>query len=468
MKMSPSWTVFLAMIVLAGSGGFARAQGISWATSVDDALARAKAESKVIMVAMTMDGHRDCDAMVREHYVDAGLVKLSRHSINLFASTDTHSKSGTCSRCGSGDCAGHRNNDFNVRKKFFEVEGHVKVVVPQHLFVSADGKVICSASGRITAGELEWMWVYAIRTVDAKFQWTPAGRYRAPTSFKKAEVDKSENRLGAPPTKREVADAIKEARKASTSGNSGRRGRGRGRRTGSSIDEWLNTIVRSDSPKALQFVQSVLKSDKSGRSAVVRKIGTYSSIVWAKLVTPWLSTTESGTVRETSVWALKKLVDPKSANALKRLYRREKDEAPKGRILRSMATVAPTDGVVISQIKKALQSDKSEVVRAHATVAAGILEDRAAVTECLRTALSDSTMLVRSVAAYVIAVRQDRELSDALRSTHAAEIDAESKEWMEKAQTTIRESDPKPFEEFLKKTLDQRPTGRGRRGRRGR
>ena len=215
-------------------------------------------------------------------------------------------------------------------------------------------------------------------------------------------------------------------------------------------------------------MQSVLKSDKSGRSAVVRKIGTYSSIVWAKLVTPWLSTTESGTVRETSVWALKKLVDPKSANALKRLYRREKDEAPKGRILRSMATVAPTDGVVISQIKKALQSDKSEVVRAHATVAAGILEDRAAVTECLRTALSDSTMLVRSVAAYVIAVRQDRELSDALRSTHAAEIDAESKEWMEKAQTTIRESDPKPFEEFLKKTLDQRPTGRGRRGRRGR
>jgi HEAT repeat protein len=170
-------------------------------------------------------------------------------------------------------------------------------------------------------------------------------------------------------------------------------------------------------------------------------------------------------VRATSVWALKKLVDPKSANALKKLYRREKDEASKGRILRSMATVAPTDGVVISQIKKALQSDKSEIVRAHATVAAGILEDRAAVTECLRTALSDSTMLVRSVAAYVIAVRQDRELSDALRSTHAAETDAECKEWMGKAQTTIREFDPKPFEEFLKKTLDQRPTGRGRRGR---
>ena len=149
---------------------------IQWATSLDDALEKAKAEKRVIFVAMNMDGERANDEIAADHYKDPILVKLSRNTINLFCSNNLHKKSGGCTRCKGTTCAAHRKSDFDVRRKILGVDGDAALVAPQHLFVSPEGKVIHSAAYFITKGELEWMWVDAIREIQPTFDWAPGGR----------------------------------------------------------------------------------------------------------------------------------------------------------------------------------------------------------------------------------------------------------------------------------------------------
>ena len=178
-------------------------------------------------------------------------------------------------------------------------------------------------------------------------------------------------------------------------------------------------------------------------------------------------------MRLAAVIALEQLGDPKSLSSLKTGFKKEKELDVQGRMLRAMAKVAPTNKQAILLVQKTLKSHKLEFVRAHAAVAVGLLEDRAAVTEGLRRALQDSSGLVRSVAAYVIAIRQDKEMLQHLQFSLKAENEADVKKWLGRAETAIKTGDTKAFKNFLKNTLDNKDVareamGEPRRGRRDR
>ncbi|MHC4512483.1 MAG: HEAT repeat domain-containing protein [Planctomycetota bacterium] len=130
-------------------------------------------------------------------------------------------------------------------------------------------------------------------------------------------------------------------------------------------------------------------------------------------------------MRKAAVIATEQIGEAKSFGKVKTAFKKEKELDIKGRMLRAMARVAPINRQGFSLINKALASHKSEFVRAHATVAVGLLEDRAVVTQGLSKALQDRDGLVRSVAAYVIAIRQDKEMLQHLQFALKAEREAD-------------------------------------------
>ncbi|MCA8956957.1 MAG: HEAT repeat domain-containing protein [Planctomycetes bacterium] len=442
---------------------------IAWSPSLDRALEQAKAQQKVVYLVLHLDRERASDELLAHHYKDSGIVQLSRSTVNLFCSADLHRSSGTCPRCATGVCQDHRNNEHHVRRKIFKLEDDSIVVSPQHVFLDPTGAVISSATGALTIGELEWMMADAIRVTSPAFPFTPSGRTRAPVGFKKGAVVKT-SQGQRPPTADQVKRALENAKKlASSGGGGGRGGRGGGRGGGGfgqrmqAAQRDAEVIIRSDSKKALEWGERTLRDYGFARGTLLRSIGKASPKNWFSVVAGLLDNKDDGTRRRAAA-ALEKLATHKALAPLRKQSRTEGEPAVLGHCLRAMAACGPVDRSVIAAVAKAAKSHKEEVARAHAVVAGGLLEDRQAVTQCLLGALQDPSAKVRSTAAYVIAVRQDRDLLDALRASTQAEGDAGTKDWMQKADLAVRGRDPSAFENFLAQQLEPAERGPGEGG----
>ena len=71
--------------------------GISWAPTHEDAMRDARAQGKVVLVAVNMDDEASSDRMAKAVYRDKRVIALTSKTINLLASTDEHSQ-GSCKR----------------------------------------------------------------------------------------------------------------------------------------------------------------------------------------------------------------------------------------------------------------------------------------------------------------------------------------------------------------------------------
>jgi len=143
------------------------ARDIEWQTSLEACLARAPAESKVVFLAVNMDGEPANERMAEGVYRDKTIVRLSERTLNAVASASPHPDwERPCPRFRGIACADHRLVDMQARERILEADGAGRVVAPQHVFLAPDGSVIFSVPYEITALELEWCLAKAILTVD--------------------------------------------------------------------------------------------------------------------------------------------------------------------------------------------------------------------------------------------------------------------------------------------------------------
>ena len=421
------------------------AQSISWTASWEAALEHAKKEQKPIFIAINMDGERANDEMVRDVYKDPALVSLSQNTINLFCSKETHG-SGGCTRVPGIACADHKKLEIEIRERYLHIPADEPVAAPQHLFLSPDGTLLSSVVFRISKGELEWMWIEAIKKANPNAKLQPVARARAPKAFVGGEKP-ADARGEKAPSKEEVDAALKEAKK---SGGGGRGGGGGMMRN----PEMLRLIARSPEKDARDFAENMLRSVPDDRKvAIIDNIGRTSPKEWWEVVAPYVSFRTIET-RKAAIFALEHFAEPKSLPALTAQFPKETEPYLKGRILRAMAAVAPSNKAVVQSIVHEIKTQRDELVRAHAVVAVGQLEDHEAATAALNQALQDKADKVRGAAAYACAMRRDRELMPALDLVIKAEPSEPVLILLKASKAAIEAHAPlTPFAEFLQKEL---------------
>ncbi|HEU4419522.1 MAG TPA: hypothetical protein VFT55_11330, partial [Planctomycetota bacterium] len=225
---------------LAGLAGLAPStcllaqSGIRWNPSFDDAVAAAKAENKVLVLAFNMAGERANDELVADHYKDPTLARLSLQTVNVFCSIATEA------RVPGVTASQQQAAEQKARLQVLKIGPGEDVIAPQHVFLDPNGVVLSSVAYRVTKGELEWAWVDAIRKVDPKFEWTPSPGARAPGRLGFGAVERGRNQTA--PTKAQVAEALKELKKS----------RGGILRNLASFE----LVMRSDEPDAIAFVEA--------------------------------------------------------------------------------------------------------------------------------------------------------------------------------------------------------------------
>ncbi len=397
---------------------------LDWRASVDEALAEAKRDGKVVFLAINMDHERANDWMVETHYRDPTIRKLAARTVNLFASRFDHGGADRCPRVGGGPpCAAHVAIDKRVRREFVPVEPDGSVIAPQHVFLAPGGEVLLSVPYQVTVGELEWCFVAAIRRVDPEFAWTLSKAARAPKRLVADGIPVPEEEgppPELPPTEEEV-DAILE----------------RSKKTARATRADLDRLVRSEEKRAVEFVRKQASSGWSGGVGrplgnLLRTIGERSPESWWTFVAPFLED-HRPVVRRQAAVALEQLAVEKSRSKLLARWRKEDDVGVRGDVLRALAGVAPSDRKVIALVEEQSEKAREPSLRAAAVVAAAHLEDREVVLGICRRSLGSDLPEVRAAAAIVAAVRREAELRPRLDELALLEESAVAKAALEAA-----------------------------------
>jgi tetratricopeptide (TPR) repeat protein len=436
MSTAPLVAAFGFCVLLPGA--FAQ-NGVRWTASFDEALAAAKADNKVLVLAFNMAGERANDELVADHYKDPTIGRLSACTVNVFCSIAAEP------RVPGVSPAQQQAAEKAARLQVLKIGPGEDVIAPQHVFVGPDGTVLTAVPYRVTKGELEWTWADAIKRVDPSFAWQLSAAARAPARLGFGAAEHGQNQK--PPTKEQIDEALKQLKKS----------RGGILRNLQHVD----VLMRSDDPEAMQFVQSTLNGLPAGAVATsLDTIGVISPKAWHAVVTGYLGDRDES-VRYAAAAALEHLAEPKAFAPLLKQCRTEKAERVRGRLLRAVASCGPAQKEAVATIEKVLAKEPSADLRAHAVLALALIEDRAKVQEKLAEALRDASPKVRATVAFALASRRETELARKLEEAAATEAEPDTKAWLDAAVAVVRGGAGDAFKNFLQRELGERPVRAG-------
>ncbi|MFT7616628.1 MAG: HEAT repeat protein [Planctomycetota bacterium] len=335
---------------------------ISWAKSLDSALAKAKAENKPLLICMNMDKDVANDRMAREHYHDPAIVAKTKEFVCVFVSRFKHTKDDTktCGRCGHITCKEHIKADLAVRELYFE--NSISVVAPQHVFLRPDGKLLRTKLYFLTKPEL-------LSLMDSVLRELFPERFKKPEEAKEEEVKeeapkgekKDEEKTGEdeePKTVAELKDLIVKSSEVEE------------------IKEFARELInRKKDQEAIDILEAFLTDKKS---PVLRlqglmlaygfkdhKEGVPKIIRFLKHKDP--------SVRSHTAVALEDIGDESALKPLNSRMKREKEDAVRKNLVRAIGVCGKKKKKTQTPLLKLLR-DKTRLVQRNAALALGNFE----------------------------------------------------------------------------------------------
>ncbi|MCP3920265.1 MAG: hypothetical protein GY711_32465 [bacterium] len=366
---------------------------IAWQSSLDAARTLAAEESRVVFVAVNMDGERANERMLAEVYTDKRVRELAEQTVNVIASNDVHAKEGReCKRFGGMTCKEHRFVDAAVREEILKPDDDGFVVAPQHVFLDAAGEVLLSVPYEVSARELEWCFVTALQTANPDSSERMSSKARPPRRLILGGVWEAK---GAALLKREEALALIEELKKGMRGEEARRN--------------LRRLATADEPEAREYVLSILRSsggggrrgggrgDRDRRGELLRWIGASSPRSYWEVAVEFLNGEEA--MRQEAIVALEQLAAPESLGDLLARLKREKDERATKNLLRAIGASGYADKRARRMLLSRAGDARQEApVRKNAIVALGFLTSHDDVTAFLRETLEGEERIAAVVA----------------------------------------------------------------------
>lgn len=388
------------------------AEQIDWHSDFSKALEEAKAQKRVLFIAVNMDGERANDVLAKDTYHDRTITELTQHTTNLISSNAEHSKSGECPRFGELTCAEHRAVDIRVREQVLKPDSSGYVIAPQHVFLSPEGEVLLSVPYQVSNAELEWCFVRALKLVDPGSKLKASSRARPPKRLLMgAVIDTATSgdgggAPGSPATREEVLQLIAEVKKGKTPERGAK----------------IRRIMTADEPEALDFISQQIRSlkargDDPGRQHrdLLENISRLSPSSYWELVAE-LAENSIDDVRAAAAACLEQLAHPDSLKVIRLAIRDEKLPNLEGKWLRAMANVAPYDKKVRKEVMKSATKAKDPGVRIQAIVALGYLISDEKLVEALQEFLADEDIEVARAAACAIAISRDGNWLETLKA----------------------------------------------------
>lgn len=408
-------TLVFGLSFAAAALGRAEAQ-VAWEGSYETAMARAREQGRVVLVAVNMDGEGANDYLAQQVYQDKRIGELTSSTVNLVASRANHASSGPCKRFAGITCEEHTRVESAVRDTLVHVDERGFFVAPQHVLLSPTGEVILSVPYLITTEELVWCLVTARRTLPAEAglpmpeDATPPRRL----AMKGAEGPAKGSPLVRPLCEEELESSIKSMRKG----------------WGAFEDMNLfHKILATDHPVAIKFATTEINSGLSSYSSdvtcmLVRAIASYSPPSFSAALEPCLRQ-QSESVRNEAAAALEQLAEKGSVPAIRKALSKEDSLEVKCALLRALGACGARNASIAKLLMTSARTEDVRDLRLNAVLALAYHVERKEVREFLVGALADEDPEVRQAAALAMAFSRLAEFAAPLGDAAKTEQDAQ-------------------------------------------
>lgn len=443
------------------------ADSIVWQKRWEDAQTQARAQKKVVFVAVNMDGEKANERLATKVYKEKGIVALARETLNVVASASEHSSGDkNCPRFDGISCLDHRRVDTTLRKELLKADAQGYVVAPQHVFLDPDGKVLLSVPYEVSADELAWCFVTAIQKLDPKSTLAlPASAKRPRLLIVSGVLDPATaGGVQKPLTRAELLELLKEIKKTDF---------------GIARAESIRSVLTSDEPEALEFIRQELRSGLNrlmgggaggaggrgggggglGRAGqeganrgtlIMHGIGVFSPPAYWEVAIEFVGDNDPGMRGETAV-ALEQLAAPESVRALQAALQKETSPNIQKDLLRALGTAGASDKNTRSMLLKRMKSEKNGLLRLNAIVAAGSLAPGDDVATELSALLTSGVSDERTAAICAMAMSRDERYASALEIASKDERDAEVAKTASIALEIVKGGALRPIRDALKR-----------------
>lgn len=435
---------------------------IRWEESLDAALARAKAESKIVFVAVNMDGEGANERMAKNVYRDDGVTKLAAATVNVIASTADHGAGDKpCPLFKTVSCAQHRAAADAARTRALKPDAEGNIVAPQHAFLDADGGPLVSVPYEITSGELAWCFVAAAKRADPTSKLAFPSNARMPRRAVIGALYDPSTALGGavqPVTKKELLELIKSVKKGMPSDER---------------QAAFRRILHSDLPEAVKFIEAELRSGGGGggggggapsgggagsgggggggggggsasgdgggekHAGILHAMGVVSPPAYWELAAEFLGR-DDAVLRGEAAVALEQMAAPAAVKALQERLSKEKDPKVAKDVIRALAACGAADPKVRAQLVQRSKKEKDDLLRRNTIVALGLVDPDPDVRAVLESMLGTGDEGERIAAACAIALTRDETFLAALEKANAAGPGATLAHVLERATQVLR------------------------------
>ncbi len=459
--------VAFVLALPAFAAGAPALDSIVWQKQWEDVQAQARAQKKVVFVAVNMDGEKANERLATKVYKEKALVALTRNTLNVVASASEHASGDkNCPRFDGIACLDHRRIDTTLRKELLKADAQGYVVAPQHVFLDPEGKVLLSVPYEVSADELAWCFVTAIKTVDpASALALPAGAKRPRLLILGAVLDPATaGGVQKPLTRAELLELLKEIKKTDF---------------GIARAESIRAVLTSDEPEALEFIRQELRSglnrlmgggaggaggrgggggglgragqDGANRGTLIMHgIGVFSPPAYWEVAVEFVGDNDPGMRGETAV-ALEQLAAPESVRALHAALQKETSPNIQKDLLRALGTAGANDKNTRSMLLKRVKSEKNGLLRLNAIVAAGSLASGDDVAAELTALLAGGVSDERTAAVCAMAMSRDERYTGALEAASKDERDADVAKTAATALEIVKGGPLRPIRDTLKR-----------------
>lgn len=449
----------LALALLAAS---AHAGEIRWESSFEAALARAKAESKIVLVAVNMDGEGANERMAKNVYRDDVVAKLAADTVNVIASPADHGSSDKpCPLFKSLSCTEHRAAADAARKAALKPDDDGNIVAPQHVFLDANGAPLVSVPYEITSGELAWCFVAAAKRADPMSKLVLPSSARMPRRAVIGALYDPTTALGGavqPVTKKELLQLIKDVKKGMPA---------------EERQASFRRILHSDLPEAMKFIEAELRSGGGGggggggagapggggaggggggaggggsasgdgggekHAGILHAMGVVSPAAYWELAAEFLGR-DDVVLRGEAAVALEQMAAPAAVKALQERLTKEKDPKVAKDVIRALAACGAGDPKVRAQLVQRLKKEKDDLLRRNTIVALGLVDADPDVRAVLEEKLAKGDEGEKIAAACAMALSRDETYLASLETANAAAPGATVAHVLERAAQVLR------------------------------
>jgi len=389
----------LATALFSGALVFTPPEGptIAWSTDWLGAFEQATAEKKVVFLAVNMDGEKANDLLAAKTYGDKLLLPLSERTVNVIASRFNHTGAGKeCSRFPGVSCADHQKADLRARDQILKAGLGGEVVAPQHVWLDGSGKVLLSVAYQVSAEELAWCFVSAIRRLDPESAVKMPPGAKAPRRLVVDGVSGGEDAV-RPLTEEELEETLAALKKILW---------------GRERVDLIVKLLATDHPDAIDAIRAELKGvglrggggrrdDAAGmleglqalRRALVHRIGVISPPSFWKAVVEVIED-EDPLMRSEVAAALEQLAAPESLKDVKKAHGAEKDPQVEREFLRALASCGRADAAARKKLVAELKGKDADL-RRNALYGLGLHAAEADVAKLLAVACASGDPLDR-------------------------------------------------------------------------